>query len=92
MSTQRALRLVLRSALLTAAVGASLHAGGDADAQPRPGFGPPPVLFEACSGRRSGEACSVDFRGRRVDGTCTPGPDQRVFCRPAGVPDRRPPG
>jgi hypothetical protein len=37
--------------------------------------GPPPEAIEACSGKSVGDACTVDFAGHSVDGTCRSVPD-----------------
>jgi hypothetical protein len=54
---------------------------------------PPPIpeeAFAACSGKSKGDACSVTFRDRTIDGTCAEPPpgvsDPRLACRPNGPP------
>jgi hypothetical protein len=51
--------------------------------------GPPPAAFEACSGKASGDSCTVSFRDRTISGTCKTIPQEdRLLC----VPDHAPPG
>jgi len=48
---------------------------------------PPEELFTACSGRASGDACTVRFQDKEFVGTCMTFPkDGRLFCRPTGAP------
>jgi len=51
--------------------------------------GPPPAAFEACSGKASGDSCTVSFGDRTINGTCKTLPqDDRLVC----MPDHAPPG
>jgi hypothetical protein len=92
MVTQRAVGLGLRGVFLAAFFAIGVVAPPNAIAQPQQGgppHGPPPIAFEACANHRSGDACSVDFNGRHITGTCTPARDgERLFCRPEGMPPR----
>jgi hypothetical protein len=62
----------------------------DGNGPPRQGRGgPPQEAIDACSGKASGDACSVAFHGQTLEGTCRNGPDGQgaLACLPA-----RPPG
>ena len=47
---------------------------------------PPREAFEACNGLSAGEACSVTFDGRTLEGTCRTRPDGNgpLVCAPKG--------
>lgn len=48
---------------------------------------PPAEAYTACESKSSGDACTVQFRDRTIEGTCTAHPsDQRLVCRPNGPP------
>ncbi len=47
---------------------------------------PPQEAFTACDGRRANDACTVQFQGRTIAGTCEAFTDARLFCRPEGMP------
>jgi hypothetical protein len=52
-----------------------------------PGHEPPPEAFSACSGKASGDACSVSMHGSDVAGTCVTMPgDSRLVCMPKNHP------
>lgn len=83
-----------------AAAGAGIVLGlssvATAKDQERPG--PPPEAIAACEDLEEGDECTVEFRGRSLTGTCTPGPrnDDPLLCMPEGgpppgVPPREPP-
>jgi hypothetical protein len=58
----------------------------DSDDRPRQ---PPAAAFDACSGKSSGDTCSVTFRDRTITGTCKTIPQEdRLIC----WPDQPPPG
>lgn len=63
---------------------------GLASAQDRERRGPPPEALAACEDKSEGDACSVEFRGRTIEGTCKSGPsdDDALACMPEG--GRRP--
>lgn len=44
--------------------------------------GPPPESLAACTAHSSGEACSFSHDGLNLTGTCEPGPDGALGCRP----------
>jgi hypothetical protein len=48
---------------------------------------PPPEAFTACEQKSEGAACTVQFDGHTINGTCSQWQDQKLFCRP-----ERPPG
>ncbi|HTQ08280.1 MAG TPA: hypothetical protein VMI54_30710 [Polyangiaceae bacterium] len=54
---------------------------------------PPQAAFDACRDRSEGDACSVDFGGRTISGTCRKPPegDADLICMPAGPPPGAPP-
>jgi hypothetical protein len=54
--------------------------------------GPPPEAFTACDGLAAGAPCAVTFREHRIQGTCARFIDQRMMCRPEGMPPRHPGG
>lgn len=64
---------------------------GLASAADRDRRGPPPEAIAACEDKSEGDACSVEFRGRTIDGKCVNGPsaDDALACMPEGG---RPPG
>lgn len=51
---------------------------------------PPEEVFGACTGKASGDACSVKFGDHTLDGTCREPPpgvqDSRLGCAPSGPP------
>jgi hypothetical protein len=55
--------------------------------------GPPPEAIAACEDQSEGDACSVEFRGRTVEGTCMAGPngDEPLACMPEGGRPQGPP-
>ena len=47
----------------------------------------PPEAYAACQSKKAGDACTVSFRGREMNGTCAEHPsDGKLACRPAGPP------
>ena len=54
---------------------------------------PPQVALDACRNRAEGDACSVDFRGKTISGTCRkmPDGDAGLVCFPDGPPPGAPP-
>jgi hypothetical protein len=74
--------------LFSAAIALPAGKARSAETEQRP-HGPPAEAFDACSGRASGDACSVTFGDRTIKGTCKPMPqDDRLVC----WPDQPPPG
>lgn len=72
--------------LATILVGALPFAIANAD-RPRPRT-PPQAAFDACAKSRQGDACTVSFGDRSIDGTCETFPEATALvCRPS-----RPPG
>lgn len=54
---------------------------------------PPQAAFDACRSHAEGDACSVDFGGRTISGTCRKPPDGGdLICFPSGPPPGAPPG
>lgn len=51
--------------------------------------GPPPEAVEACKDSSEGDACTVEFRGQTLAGTCRKGPngEQPLACMPARPPE-----
>jgi len=43
---------------------------------------PPPEAFDACSGKKESDECTVTFGSDAVKGTCRTMPDGRVACAP----------
>ncbi len=71
--------------LATVILGALPFAIANAD-RPAPRK-PPQAAFEACAKAQQGDACSVTFGDRRIDGTCGPFPDTTALvCRPDHPP------
>jgi len=71
--------------LVTVIVGALPFAIASAD-RPAPRR-PPQAAFEACAKSRQGDACTVSFGDRRIDGTCEAFPDTTALvCRPTHPP------
>jgi hypothetical protein len=86
-SPHRRHRLVL-CALVVASGTLALYRPAGADNGPPP---PPPEAYASCQSRAQGDACSVQFGDRTIEGTCMPDPsDGRLFCRPSGPPPRPP--
>jgi hypothetical protein len=79
--------------LLLALLVGSIATAALAQPRPPPGGGPPPEAFAACVGRSKGEACSVNFGGREIKGSCEAPPpdakDTRLACRPSDMPPPR---
>jgi len=51
--------------------------------------GPPPEAVEACSGRNTGDACTVTHGDHSFAGSCDRGPgDGPLACRPSQPPPR----
>ena len=50
---------------------------------------PPPEAYDACDAKAEGDACTVSFDERTIDGTCAADPetDGALFC----MPDHPPP-
>ena len=48
-------------------------------APPR-GHTPPPQAFDACKGKKDGDACSFEGRRGKVDGTCSVHRDGGLVC------------
>ena len=47
----------------------------------------PQFVLDACRNHTEGEACSVEFQGQKLAGTCRKIPDhQELACLPAGPP------
>lgn len=71
---------------------------GGSDGRPHDGrhHGPPPAAFDACNGKATGEACTVKFDDKQLDGKCAAPPpdaeDKRSFCAPEGGPGGHGPG
>jgi hypothetical protein len=82
-----------RMHLLALAGGAAVGFGlvSLASAAPEGRRGPPQQAIDACKDQTEGSECSVEFRGRTIEGTCVAGPeaDDPLACMPAGG---RPPG
>jgi len=55
---------------------------GSASADPRRPPPPPKEAFDACSGSKEGDACTVKVRGDEIHGTCTTFPEGGLACRP----------
>jgi len=74
-----------------AALGVALASG---DAPPPPHHGPPPEAFDACSGKSEGDACTVTFRDKSLEGKCLAPPkdagESRLFCAPPLPPEPPP--
>jgi len=53
---------------------------------------PPPEAYSACNGHSEGDACTVQFRDKTLDGTCRklPNDETALICVPAHMP--QPPG
>ena len=58
------------------------------DAPPEGGRKPPQAAFDACKSHAEGDACSVTFDGRTMNGTCRKGPngESDLACAPAHPP------
>jgi len=76
--------ILLFSAATTCLVGTARSAEGDQ----RP-HGPPAAAFDACSGKSSGDACTVTFGDRTINGSCKAEPQDDRLLR---WPDQPPPG
>ncbi|HEX4337612.1 MAG TPA: hypothetical protein VH062_16980 [Polyangiaceae bacterium] len=76
-------------ALLFGAPLAAQSAGGG----PPPHGQPPQEAIEACASKAEGDACSVTFHDRTMDGTCRKGPNGEgtLACAPKGPPPGPPP-
>ncbi|AKV04499.1 hypothetical protein AKJ09_11162 [Labilithrix luteola] len=52
--------------------------------------GPPPAAFDACTSKATGDACTVSFDDKQINGKCAAPPpdaeDKRSFCAPEGGP------
>jgi len=85
------MRINVRSLLVALSFGAPLAAqsGGPPSGPPRP----PQEAIDACSNRAEGDACSVTFGDRTIEGTCRRGPngDGPLACAPKGPPPGPPP-
>jgi len=83
-----------RLAGLTMALLLGLAPAADAQPQGGPGGrrGPSAEAFAACIGLAVGTACTVTFGEHRIQGTCAQFFDQRILCRPQGMPPRHPDG
>jgi hypothetical protein len=47
----------------------------------------PQFVLDACRNRTEGEACSVEFQGQKLSGSCRKIPDhEQLACLPAGPP------
>ncbi len=64
--------------------------GGGPGGGPGGRRGPPAEAFTACDGLAVGAPCTVTFGQHRIQGTCAHFMDQRILCRPEGMPPRRP--
>jgi hypothetical protein len=53
---------------------------------PDPHHGPPPQAYDACSQKKTGDACQVTFHDQTVSGVCAAAPDNRLACRPDHPP------
>jgi hypothetical protein len=53
---------------------------------------PPQVAIDACRSQAEGDACSVEFRGQKISGTCrkAPGGEESLICMPEGPPPELP--
>lgn len=50
----------------------------------------PQAALDACSGKAEGDACSVEFRGQAIEGSCRKLPQEdELACLPAGPPPGR---
>ena len=83
----------LKAIARAAAAGALLILAGAAMADEPPRGAPPPPppplpneAYAACDGKSDGDACTVGFRGNKLDGTCAAANDKRLFCRPPNLP------
>lgn len=77
--------LHVRSLFAALLIGAPLAA----QSGPPPGpMRPPQEAIEACANRAEGDACSVTFGDRTMDGTCRKGPngDGSLACAPKAPP------
>jgi len=58
--------------------------------------GPPPIpaeAYAACESKSAGEACSLQFRDLKIEGTCAQAPSgDRLACRPNHMPSPPPGG
>ncbi|HKA89625.1 MAG TPA: hypothetical protein VKE22_18300 [Haliangiales bacterium] len=82
-------KAIVRPVLFCATIAASgIAAAGDTPPPPSPEHRhqPPPEAFAACKGLKEGDACSVQFRERTVEGVCAKQPDTELFCRPSHPP------
>jgi hypothetical protein len=81
-----------RSSIFIALPVLSLTAVGVAHAEPPCGpHRPPPEAFSACQSQKQGAACTVNFHGQSVAGTCETFGDEGLACRPEGPPPAPPP-
>jgi hypothetical protein len=73
-------------AILLFSIGTSVPLGASGPpAERRPG--PPPAAFDACSGKNSGDSCTVTFHDRSITGTCQVAPQsERLLCVPEHAP------
>ena len=49
--------------------------------------GPPPAAFDACKGKKAGDACEVSFGERKGSGKCEAMPEGKLACRIAPPPE-----
>jgi len=78
----------------TASLVALFSASGARSAEAEgPRRGPPPEAIQACAELEQGDACSVTFEERSVEGTCEETREGELACRPSGPPpgERRAP-
>ena len=55
---------------------------------PSPPRTPPKEAFDACASLHEGDACTVKFSERTLDGVCTAFQDSGLACRPNRPPPR----
>ncbi len=58
-------------------------------AQGRGRGGPPPAAFEACAGKKAGDACDFECRRGHVTGTCQLRWNDELSCVPSDRGPRR---
>jgi hypothetical protein len=77
--------------LVLAGLGGALVFPGAVRAdEPPPHRQPPQEAFDACSGKKEGDDCTVTFRDKQINGVCEAFKDSGLACRPSGPPPSRP--
>ncbi len=79
---------------ILALAGALLFVAAIAAADDSHPHGPPPEAFTACASSKDGDACTVQFRDKTLDGKCIASKDDssKLFCLPNDMPAPPPSG